>query len=364
VGPASQVRKPNPNQQLLSAPYRNLFADRLNAANQGHLSARSQSPVNNSMSRERSPFRQGSPLAADFRTTRIQGPGLVSTMQLPHTNGMVIGNQQDNQGEPKTISPKDALLEYHEGPEDAAMPSLFPSSQAGSDFAVNGDNLALRRQSASAFQPTQPYSQMESFPNQYATQAAGLQQPFGFMQQQQNPRRTGNDLIQQTPDFTASLPTMDSTASDTTPVQTEVRRPEDTSSDSGTYTCTYHGCTLRFETPAKLQKHKREAHRQTMPGQTADPDHSTSLAMRNSQAGPHKCERINPSTGKPCNSIFSRPYDLTRHEDTIHNARKHKARCHLCAEKTFSRNDALTRHVRVMHPEVDWPGKQRRKGRY
>jgi uncharacterized Zn-finger protein len=87
-------------------------------------------------------------------------------------------------------------------------------------------------------------------------------------------------------------------------------------------------------------------------------------SLRNSQAGPHKCERINPSTGKPCNSIFSRPYDLTRHEDTIHNARKLKVRCHLCTEeKTFSRNDALTRHMRVVHPEVDWPGKQRRRGR-
>lgn len=31
--------------------------------------------------------------------------------------------------------------------------------------------------------------------------------------------------------------------------------------NTGKYTCTYHGCTLRFETPAKLQRHKREDHR-------------------------------------------------------------------------------------------------------
>lgn len=366
IVPAQQARKPNPNQQLVATPLRSLFADRINAANQGHLSARSQSPANSQMTRERSPFRQGSPLAVDFRTARLQGSGFGSAMQLPHSNNMDMSNQQDNQGQPKTISPKDAVLEYHEGPDDTAMPSLFPSSQDGSEFAVNGDNLALRRQSTTAFQPTQPYSQMESFPNQYANQAAGLQQPFGFMQQpqQQNSRRTANGLSQPTPEFPASLPTIDSTASESAPAQIESRRPEDTSSDSGTYTCTYHGCTLRFETPAKLQKHKREAHRQTIPGQAVGRDHSTSLAMRNSQAGPHKCERINPSTGKPCNSIFSRPYDLTRHEDTIHNARKQKVRCHLCTEeKTFSRNDALTRHMRVVHPEVDWPGKQRRKGR-
>lgn len=294
------------------------------------------------MNRDRSPFRQGSPLAPDFRQQQVRlQSGLGAALQLPGAEG--------NQGEVKTISPKDALLEFHEGPED--LPSLFPSAN---DMSLAGSNMTSRRQSAtSGFQPTLPYTQMETFPSQYATQAAGLQQPplNNFLQQQA------------APGFPPSLPTMESTTSDgTMETTTSSRRPDDTSSDSGTYTCTYHGCTLRFETPAKLQKHKREAHRQTLTGQASEP--TTSLALRNSQAGPHKCERINPSTGKPCNSIFSRPYDLTRHEDTIHNARKQKVRCHLCTEeKTFSRNDALTRHMRVVHPEVDWPGKQRRKGR-
>jgi hypothetical protein len=352
---SQQMRKANTN--MGSAPYRNLFADRLNAANQGHLSARSQSPAGTSMNRERSPFRQGSPLAADFRQqARLQASGLGSALQLP-------GTQQDAQGEIKTISPKDALLEYNEGPDDLAngLPSLFPTN----DMALSGSSITSRRQSAtSAFQPTMAYNSMETFPTQYATQAAGIQQPMNTFMQPQLPTQdlhANNTLLQQTPGFPASLPTMESTNSDRI-METSSKRPSHTSSDSGTYTCTYHGCTLRFETPAKLQKHKREAHRQTMAGQNADTT-SSSLALRNSQAGPHKCERINPSTGKPCNSIFSRPYDLTRHEDTIHNARKQKVRCHLCTEeKTFSRNDALTRHMRVVHPEVDWPGKQRRKG--
>jgi uncharacterized Zn-finger protein len=86
------------------------------------------------------------------------------------------------------------------------------------------------------------------------------------------------------------------------------------------------------------------------------------ILARNSQAGPHKCTRINPSTNKPCNTIFSRPYDLTRHEDTIHNNRKQKVRCPMCREeKTFSRNDALTRHMRVVHPDVEAYGKRGRR---
>jgi uncharacterized Zn-finger protein len=138
--------------------------------------------------------------------------------------------------------------------------------------------------------------------------------------------------------------------------------PAGTAADSGTYTCTYHGCTLRFETPALLQKHKREGHRQAQGLGAPRPfDIGMTSNLIGSQAGPHRCNRINPSTGKPCNTVFSRPYDLTRHEDTIHNARKQKVSCDLCTEeKTFSRADALTRHYRVCHPEVEVPGKRRR----
>lgn len=372
-----QPSKPSNNQQAMLTPYRSVFADRLQAANQGHISARSQSPTSG-IKRERSPFRQNSPLAAEYNTVGLQQPQMATSM--PMAQNMINSaqqqqpqQQQQSQGEPNTMSPKDALLDFHEG-DDNSLP-LFPPNQP--DFNL-GDTLGLRRESSSSFPQSQNFTSMDSFPGQYATNA-GVDQPFPFSQRQQAPQQD-NSLLQQTPNFPPSLPTFESTGSDialpTTemtspqsahskiavhPVNEEIRRPENTSADSGTYTCTYHGCSLRFETPARLQKHKREAHRQTTPGGHLVGRDTTS---RNSQAGPHRCERINPSTGKPCNSIFSRPYDLTRHEDTIHNARKQKVRCHLCTEeKTFSRNDALTRHMRVVHPEVDWPGKQRRKGR-
>src|SRR5947209_16304489 len=60
-----------------------------------------------------------------------------------------------------------------------------------------------------------------------------------------------------------------------------IQRSEDTSSDAGTYTCTYHRCVQRFETPAQLQMHKREGHRQISP--TSMPN-AQSIALRNSQA--------------------------------------------------------------------------------
>jgi hypothetical protein len=135
-------------------------------------------------------------------------------------------------------------------------------------------------------------------------------------------------------------------------------KPMDTGARGGTYTCTYFGCTLRFETPALLQRHKREGHRLTQANNGPGAG-----SVVESQTGPHRCDRTNPSTGKPCNTIFSRPYDLTRHEDTVHNARKQRVRCNLCTEeKTFTRADALTRHYRVFHPDVQPPGRQRRRG--
>ncbi|KAJ5578363.1 uncharacterized protein N7459_007327 [Penicillium hispanicum] len=353
---APQMSKPM-NQNML-AP-RNVIADRLQAANQGHMSARSQSPAMG-MKRERSPFRQNSPFAGDMNATALQSQ-MTTSIPMPQ-NGLSMATSA-NPTDLKTMSPKDALLDFNEG-EDAAMPPLFPPQQT--DFNL-GDALGLRRESSSSLRASQTLTSMDAFPAQYAS----VQPPFGFTQQSQRPPQ---NLLQQSAEFPASIPRLESSGSDIQssveltpqahaklPVNEGITRPNNTSSDAGTYTCTYHGCTLRFESPAKLQRHKREAHRQTTPGGHLITRDTT---LRNSQAGPHKCERINPSTGKPCNSVFSRPYDLTRHEDTIHNARKQKVRCHLCTEeKTFSRNDALTRHMRVVHPEVDWPGKQRRRGR-
>ena len=182
-----------------------------------------------------------------------------------------------------------------------------------------------------------------------------------------------------TPEFPARLNSMETSISDVAPDSSqgstlELRKPSTSSrADRGTYTCTYHGCTLRFDTASKLQRHEREGHRTQQHSQNhnhqqqSQEQHQTrsngsTSPSRNSQAGPHRCTRINPTTGKPCETIFSRPYDLTRHEDTIHNARKQKVRCALCVEeKTFSRNDALTRHMRVVHPEIDFPGKHRKR---
>lgn len=356
-----------PMGQNMMTPHHTI-ADRINAANQGHMSARSGSPVMNmnmnmNMKRERSPFRHNSPFAGDLNSAALQ-PQMATSVPMPQNN---MGMAPSSQGiDLKTMSPKDAVLDFNEG-EDAAMAPLFPPQQA--DFNL-GDALGLRRDSDS-MRSAQAMTTMEGFPSQYATVS---QPPFAFAPQTQRPQQ---NLLQQAPEYSGSMsgmPRLESNGSELhssasmtpqaqpkLPGSDRISRPSNTTSDAGTYTCTYHGCTLRFESPSKLQRHKREAHRQTTPGGhliTRD------TSLRNSQAGPHKCERINPSTGKPCNSIFSRPYDLTRHEDTIHNARKLKVRCHLCTEeKTFSRNDALTRHMRVVHPEVDWPGKQRRRGR-
>lgn len=74
----------------------------------------------------------------------------------------------------------------------------------------------------------------------------------------------------------------------------------------------------------------------------------------------HQCDLINPSSGHPCNKQFSRPYDLIRHQETIHASKKKIFRCVICEGrynggagngklKTFSRGDALSRHIKVKH---------------
>jgi len=325
------------------SPHRSMFANRLQAANQDHLAARTSSPAT-SVPRDQSPFRQNSPFVEQVRTGGQRLSQQMTTIPVSQP-----------QEPTKSVSPKELMIDEHDI-DDQSTP-LF-QDQSNSVFSN-------RRASSnrSNFQP--------GLYNGHYAQSTPLQVPQQYPFVSQNRQESSHQSISdRTPEFPAHLASMESTAEEgpsesSTQLQPHfqqshsIQRPEDTSSDAGTYTCTYHGCTQRFETPAQLQKHKREGHRQISP---ASAPTAQSIALRNSQAGPHKCERVNPSTGKPCNSIFSRPYDLTRHEDTIHNARKQKVRCHLCTEeKTFSRNDALTRHMRVVHPDVDWPGKTRRK---
>lgn len=70
------------------------------------------------------------------------------------------------------------------------------------------------------------------------------------------------------------------------------------------------------------------------------------------QAGCHKCKRIYSKTGKLCQTSFSRPHDLTRHKDTIHNACKQNMQCNVCKDKTFSCANALTRYYCVCYPDL------------
>jgi hypothetical protein len=284
---------------------------------------------------------------------------------------------------PTTISPKDALLDYREADEDSKVP-LFPESgaseygnqyssgdqyrnatQSSFDTTTTGQPFRGETWATPQFSPNLTTSTASSQPGQFSFAApplgGNLHLPYGATSQYRSTSNSMPAASDPTPDFPAHLTSMESSVSDVDPQNSQesrnsqmpseqLHKPASSAADSGTYTCTYHGCTLRFETPQKLQKHKREGHRSANPATTSAAMTSAALLERNSQAGPHKCERINPTTGKPCNTIFSRPYDLTRHEDTIHNARKQKVRCALCVEdKTFSRNDALTRHMVRLH---------------
>lgn len=396
----------NPNFTISAAPpssipavnvpvsaHADMFNQRLQAANNQHLSASTSQLSMAVPPRDKSPFRQGSPLApvgSNFQSAglRFNTATQMREQQKAEADARAL-QQQIQRSSPSgntpqsTISPKDVDLIYHESDEDRNAP-LFPTQQQSSQ--------TYRQQPAVAREPTepdQPSLSQQSFasmattrresssysdntnvsqPPQLAFNFTPPSVPGGIRVPQQYPfvpqaRRQPSNMSNVTEDFPATLVSMDSSSSEYgTMDASEIKKPTGSSADTGTYTCTYHGCTLRFDTPTKLQRHKREGHRSSHTIVTSSDESAAAAAARNSQAGPHKCERINPSTGKPCNTIFSRPYDLTRHEDTIHNARKQKVHCPICVEeKTFSRNDALTRHMRVVHPQYAEQSTRRRR---
>lgn len=363
---------PPPQTQIAMSPSNELFAQRLQAANSQHLSA-VQSPISNPSRDDQSPFRQGSPYASainDFPQVGMEQMRLGSARQMhqqrkaereaKELQQQLARNSTQQQGTPNTISPKDALLDFNESDDGSNMP-LFPSQESHTYSMEPTRNDTVSMTSRNISQHSSPsFQSVASTPmNSGFNFSMPLPQQYPFIAHQQQQRST--------PTTSTYSRVSSADASNSEGGEVPSQKPAGASADGGTYTCTYHGCTLRFETPALLQKHKREGHRQAnaLSHVRSSPTTSGGIPtnLLNSQAGPHKCERINPSTGKPCNTIFSRPYDLTRHEDTIHNARKQKVRCDLCTEeKTFSRADALTRHYRVCHPDVEFPGKHRRRG--
>ncbi|KJF60719.1 uncharacterized protein CIMG_13170 [Coccidioides immitis RS] len=145
---------------------------------------------------------------------------------------------------------------------------------------------------------------------------------------------------------TSSSPTYQPSSDLISPLLNVFREPQDSPSNPNMYGCTYRKCTLRFETPTKLEEHKQLAHHQF----TRKPHN-------------YRCNDINLSTGKSCSRSFSRPYDLTRHKATVHDVCKQKAQCLLCGG-TFSRDDALIRHMRMVHSEVNQPDKRQRSYRH
>ncbi|KAF3070605.1 Transcriptional regulator RPN4 [Daldinia childiae] len=368
---------PPPQTQMAMSPSNDLFAQRLQAANSQHLSV-VQSPVSSTSRDDQSPFRQGSPYASainDFPQVGVEQMHIGSARQMnqrlkaerddKELQQQMARNSAQQQGTPNTISPKDAMLDFNESDDGSNMP-LFQPHETSSYSMEPTNNGATHTASRTISQHSSPsFQSMASTPIQAAfnfSMPSNIQMPqqYPFIAHRQQQQRS-------TPTASTYSRVSSTEASNSEGGDIPSQKPAGSGADGGTYTCTYHGCTLRFETPALLQKHKREGHRQANALSHVRSSPTTTSGMSgnvlNSQAGPHKCERINPSTGKPCNTIFSRPYDLTRHEDTIHNARKQKVRCDLCTEeKTFSRADALTRHYRVCHPDVEFPGKHRRRG--
>lgn len=362
---------PPPQTHVVMSPNNSdMFSQRLVQANQQHLSAL-QSPISASP-RNHSPFRNGSPLAPSMNDfvqqatqVRLNSAQQIREKQKQERDAKALQEQlarassqqqqQQQQGSPSTISPKDAMLEFNETDESNNFP-LFSAADANAFDLSQMNKVAPPQQQAPTFQQQRTPLQTAFDFSVPTTMQVPQQYPFVARPQQATTPSTSTFSRMSSADTNTS-------GSDAGVIQ----RPARTNADGGTYTCTYHGCTLRFDTPQLLQKHKREGHRQantlsTMRAPVA-PTLGVPESLIGSQAGPHRCDRINPSTGKSCNTVFSRPYDLTRHEDTIHNARKKKVRCNLCTEeKTFSRADALTRHYRVCHPDVDFPGKHRRRG--
>lgn len=315
-----------------------------------HAMARSSAAQQQQLLRDHSPFRANSPLHPSRTQAEMTSPATATF--FPNFNQSARAQREREQQQqaqalkaqmekeyeemrqaPKTISPKDAYLEYHADEPNGVNGSLFASQSSHDETGSQHSTASGSYHSSLGDEEDikiEPDYDLHNGRRNSDAMNYGMQ--YNYVNHQQPQQHI------QYPSWPA-----DHHSSQEYSDHHVYERPDDTSASSGAYSCTVHGCPLRFPTASKMSKHRREAHRHTTPM-------GGHLSVRAQHAGPHKCTRINPTTGKPCNTIFSRPYDLTRHEDTIHNTQRQKVRCEICGdEKTFSRYDALTRHKKVKH---------------
>lgn len=330
-----------------------VFSQCSDAANIQRLSA-AHSPTSTG-SEAPSPFRIGSPFATQLALDldvpqQFNFPWQVRERDQ-HRKRLSDWESAGEPATPKAISPKDAVREYSESEADKVVP-LFAQDCSSLEVDSFSKTIATSNPDGASIE-IHSKDQFSYIP---------FQTPPGVEVLEHYPFISRHTASHNSPlRLSSSEASSVASGGNTSPAR---GKPASTGAESGTYTCTYHGCTLRLQTPTLLKKHKREGHRQTPSrGVARAQDMGMTATFLSTQAGPHRCDRINPFTGNPCNTMFSRPYDLTRHEDTIHNLHKQKVRCNICMEeKTFSRADALTRHYRVCHPDTALPSKNRGPG--
>jgi hypothetical protein len=338
-----------------------------------HAIARSTPVKPATMMRDHSPFRANSPfhpartqqeiIPPPTRTAAFVNFGAYTSARSRRENEIERETEalrekmkqeyEEMQEDPKTISPKDAYIEYREPEGDSIQGSLFSSSQNDDSYSQHS-GVDIKSESGrdsyhgsiqgddEGHQTEHSYDSMTTSRRESDVSMAD----YNMSIYNSNTHQFGDHLTvpaygwgEENSSQGSSEPSRPS--DETYELSAHLHRPEDTKANDGAYSCTVHGCTQRFSTASKMSKHRREAHRHNTPMGRDAP-------IKSLLQGPSRCARINPTTGKPCNTIFSRPYDLTRHEDTIHNTARQKVRCEICNdEKTFSRQDALTRHKKV-----------------
>ncbi len=139
----------------------------------------------------------------------------------------------------------------------------------------------------------------------------------------------------------------------------------DASTDLKPYRCKFNECPdTDFSSTACLLRHEREAHR--MHGGNAFLCKFEGCERANEPYGFPRVwnrhdymKRVHGYSGHglPVYGDSSSPSqatvpDLERKEDRAYKEPRQRTSCHLCTEgKTFSREDALSRHMRVVHPD-------------
>ena len=205
-----------------------------------------------------------------------------------------------------TVSPREAFLDYPDN-ADFREKTLFSNSASPYLHGHEGADISIRQESENSLSNDEEYHDSDGFDNSISLRSV----PYVIPESHSHLRPTSLPISSRSNSTSTrksgllsggtSVESSSSSDSEYDPTPASGRRASRSGGRSATLSKTFScpDCGKRFDKAQPLQTHRRHLH-----GKGTGPPNLSNQKFSNAS---HRCDWVDPTTGKLCNTVFSRP---------------------------------------------------------